>query len=432
MKVLPRVVPARRWVILLLALHGAVLKAQYLSAPEFQINEVTLGDQYYPSVAHDSKGNFVVVWVDRTIPNHNIIGRRFDRSGTPLAQEFQINTDTQFRHTRSHVSQDPKGNFVVIWNSRDQDGSGLGIFGRRFNSAGAPQSAEFQMNSYTSGYQGHAGISHDPNGNFVVAWASRAQKGGSYYNLGIFAQRFDSFGQRVGPEFQVNSFTFFDQYGPELVHDAFGGFVVVWSSQGQDPYFLDRAVVGRRFEPNGIPIGGEFQVSSATWHYERRPHIAMGPEGDFVVTWVTPGQGFAVRNILARRFDSSATPMGLDFKVDTSTSFNAWVPKVSFASTGAFVVAWTAYIPGSRFEVLARRLDRFGTPLGADFVVNSITTFEQTYPVLIHDTSGNFLILWESTHIDGWDILGRRFILNAVAAGPASGGQSRLRIHQRE
>jgi hypothetical protein len=267
-----------------------------------------------------------------------------------------------------------------------------------------------------------------------VAWSSRGQKGGSYSNRGIFAQRFDSLGQRQGAEFQVNTFTFFRQYAPNLVHDSQGNFVVVWASAGQDVYYYEGNVAGRRFRSNGAPIGDEFRVSSSTFNNEYRPSIANDSTGNFVVVWASPGQGFAVNNIIGRRFDSSATPIGGDFRVDTSTSYNAWLPTASFDSVGNFVVAWTSYLVGSRFEVLARRFDHFATPLANDFVVNTTTTQEQTYPVLFHDPAGNFLVVWESTHLinSGWDVFARRFIVDAVASGAARGGQSSLRVLQSE
>jgi hypothetical protein len=37
---------------------------------------------------------------------------------------------------------DASGNFVVVWSGNQQDGSGYGIFGQRFDAAGAVQGGE--------------------------------------------------------------------------------------------------------------------------------------------------------------------------------------------------------------------------------------------------------------------------------------------------
>jgi hypothetical protein len=90
------------------------------------------------------------------------------------------------------VASDANGNFVVVWQSYLQDGSSSGIFGQRFNAAGLPQGAEFQVNSYTTSYQFGPAAAADANGNVVVVWNSLGQDGS---NWGVFGQRFGVAGQ---------------------------------------------------------------------------------------------------------------------------------------------------------------------------------------------------------------------------------------------
>jgi hypothetical protein len=63
----------------------------------------------------------------------------------------------------------------------------VGVFARRFSSAGTPLTADFQVNAYTGGGQILAAVAADPAGDFVVVWASTGQDGSG---RGIFAQRF--------------------------------------------------------------------------------------------------------------------------------------------------------------------------------------------------------------------------------------------------
>jgi hypothetical protein len=53
-------------------------------------------------------------------------------------------------------------------------------------------------------------------------------------NGGVFAQRFDSAGARVGGEFQVNTYTVYGQRDPSIAMRADGFFVVAWASREQD------------------------------------------------------------------------------------------------------------------------------------------------------------------------------------------------------
>ena len=126
---------------------------------------------------------------------------------------------------------DGAGNFVVVWASLGQDGSGSGIFGQRYASSGAPLGGEFQINSYTTGFQGHPSVGKDyESGAFVVVWEGQ---GAGDQPFGIYAQQYSADGTPAGGEFRVNSFTTGDQRYPR-VNAGTGGFHVVWESDGQD------------------------------------------------------------------------------------------------------------------------------------------------------------------------------------------------------
>ena len=53
-------------------------------------------------------------------------------------------------------------------------------------------------------------------------------------NGGIYAQRYDANGAASGAEFQVNTYTTSNQIFPSIAALSDGGFVVIWTSYGQD------------------------------------------------------------------------------------------------------------------------------------------------------------------------------------------------------
>ena len=69
------------------------------------------------------------------------------------------------------VSMDDDGSFVIAWESRDQDGSETGIYGRRYDPAGQPIGGEFRLNGYTEGWQEEIGVA-TKNGTLVGVWIS--------------------------------------------------------------------------------------------------------------------------------------------------------------------------------------------------------------------------------------------------------------------
>src|SRR5204862_333266 len=103
----------------------------------------------------------------------------------PSGGEFMVNTYTTGLQWYPAVASDASGNFVVVWESLGQDGGLDGVFRRRFDASGAALGSVFKVNSYTTGYQLRPAVASDPAGNFVVAWQDEGQDG----STGVFAQR---------------------------------------------------------------------------------------------------------------------------------------------------------------------------------------------------------------------------------------------------
>jgi hypothetical protein len=156
---------------------------------------------------------------------------------------------------------------------------------------------EFQVNTFVTGNQGIPAIAMNRKGNFVITWLSDGQDGDGF---GIFAQRFKSSGKPLGPEFQVNTNSFGDQFYPAIAMDRKGNFVITWESEGQDG---DRGgIFAQRFNKNGKPIGSEFQVNTYTEHIQGSPEIAMHKKGNFVITWNSYGQDGSIYGVFAKMF----------------------------------------------------------------------------------------------------------------------------------
>src|SRR5437870_3249851 len=179
--------------------------------PEFRVNTFTTSNQLYPSVAADSLGNFIVVWTSLQDGfGYGIFGQRYASSGAPLGPEFRVNTYTTGNQSFPSIVSDSSGNFVVVWASHQDDGFG-GVVGQRYASSGAPLGPEFRVNTYTTGYQASPSIVSDSSGNFVVVWNSYTQDGSG---MGVFGQRYAGSGVPLGPEFRVNTYTTGAQSGP--------------------------------------------------------------------------------------------------------------------------------------------------------------------------------------------------------------------------
>jgi hypothetical protein len=120
------------------------------------------------------------------------------------------------------------------------------VLGQRFDGAGVPLGAEFRVNSYTSGYQRHPKVTGETAGDFVVVWTS------DYQHHGVFGQRYDPAGLRIGGEFQINSgYTNYLRTWPAAAPLGAGDFVAVWQD-GSSP-----DVFGQRLTPPDFYDGFE-------------------------------------------------------------------------------------------------------------------------------------------------------------------------------
>ena len=395
-----RQVPA----ILLLALV-AVPRAGWAQGgvpigPEFRVNTFTTNQQFAPSVAADPEARFVIVWQSygQDGSGGGAFGQRYFITGLPQGPEFRVNTFTTGHQYEPSAAMTGGGNFVVAWRST-QEGSATGIFGQRFSSGGAPAGPEFRVNTYTTGQQYQAAAAIDLSGNFVVVWSSAGQDGDA---AGVFGQRFAAgSGVPIGPEFRVNTSTTGTQYRPAVAAAPLGGFVVVWQDGtvgGGDT----TGVLGQRYDASGAPLGPEFQVETYTTSFQGFPSVATDASGDFVVVWHSGGQDGSGAGVFGQRYSSTGDPVGPEFRVNTYTTGLQGAPAVTVDGAGNFAVVWASVAQDNPDTgVYGQRFASSGTPLGAEFRVNTYTTDIQAGVSVASIGGGTFVVAWQSQGQDG-------------------------------
>jgi hypothetical protein len=368
--------------------------AQVPAGGEFQVNTFTLFNQWASSAAADPGGGFVVVWTSQHQDGSylGVFARRYDAAGAPLGPEFQVNTYTTANQYSGSVAVDGAGNFVVAWMSAGQDGSGNGIFARRFDRAGTAQGTEFQVNTYTTGDQGGPAVAFDAARNLTVAWAGNGEGDDS----GIFGRRYDAAGSPRGLQFRINLDTNGIQSDAVLGADGIGRTIATWRT------YLDMftgTIYGRRYDASGAPVGGEFAASTSSAASQHR--LAADFAGNFVVGWSwwtytpplsaprTPHSG----GFVFRRFDAAGNPQST---VDVSFSTPFWTG-LAGGQAGDFVVAWQPY----SFTLQARRFESSGAPRSGAFQLNDSNAAWGGTNTLASDSVGNLLALWTNSGQDG-------------------------------
>ena len=198
--------------------------------------------------------------------------------GDTADTEFLVNTETTSGQRDSSIAMDADGDFVIAWESRNQDGDGYGVYAQRYKADGIKAGSEFQVNTHTTNSQDGSSIAMDADGDFVIAWQSDGQDGSGF---GVYAQRYKSDGIKAGIEFLVNTETANSQENPSIALDADGDFVIAWHSNLQDS--SNYGVYAQRYEGASQTVDLNLVVQDDV--------DPVSPGGSFVYSLITTNNG---------------------------------------------------------------------------------------------------------------------------------------------
>lgn len=205
------------------------------------------------------------------------------------------------------------------------------------------------------------------------------------------------------------------------------------------------ALRGRVFASSGLPLGDDFVIETSTTKVQQTPAVAASSAGVFLVVWadnraVAPDvTGYAVR---ARRFDADGQPLdAADFVVNRLTTGDQSQPVVAATPDGGFLVAWrdtSRTAPDTSVAAIrARRVDADGTLAANDILVNSTTPNDQTEPALAVAADGRWAVSFTDASLTAGDTTGtqvrlRLFGADDTPAGPDARLSARAEGDQRQ
>lgn len=320
---------------------------------EIQVNTATGGTQDNPAVACDASGNFIVTWQSADASGAGIYGRRFAANGTALAGQFQVNTTTAGEQRQGAIAMADDGRFVIGWSSESgQDGSGSGAYVRVYNAAGTAQTGEVRVNSITSGDQYLDSLAITSSGGFIAVGASDSMDGSG---SGAYYRRYDSSGTAIdAAQVQVNTTTANEQGFVSVATAPDDRFTVTWSSTAQDS--SGEGIYAQRYNADGSRLGTEFRVNSTIANDQRYSTVAMDADGRIVVTWDSYDQDAAgTTGVYRREFNWDGSSNGSETRVNTTTGGNQGPASVAMNALGQYVVVWSGNGTGDGSGVFAQR-----------------------------------------------------------------------------
>ncbi|MBI2236024.1 MAG: tandem-95 repeat protein [Magnetospirillum sp.] len=277
---------------------------------------------------------------------------------------------------------------------------------------GTPAGNATAANTYWISNQTLAEVAPLTGGGYVVTWTSDGQ---DTDQAGVYAQRYNASGGTQGDEFRVNTHINDGQFGATVTGLADGGFVVVWHSALQDS--SDFGVYGQRYNANGTVHGEEFLVNTTTTGWQAWPSITALPDGGFMAVWDVIVGGY--HQVYGQRFNAfGAKAVEGEFQIAGNQNATDLNPVVCALANGDVVVLWQSANNGAG-EVFGRRYDSAGVAQGDAFQVNTYDTDGQWQPKVAALAGGGFVVVWHSNGKDGdnYGVSAQLYDASGVAQG---------------
>lgn len=361
---------------------------------EIKVNLSNTGNQNRPDVATFSDGKFIVVW--STTDHHQykctICAQRYDQFGNKIKSEWMVGDAskaiTDLHRTRVRIAILTDGRFAIVWNQyADSNYNSYVVKAHIYKTQGddsdvSEEGAQITVNTHAAIW-GSPDIAPLDNGGFVITWTSQGQDGDS---LGVYMKIFNSSGSVVGSETKVNRYTTSDQMWSSVARLTNGSFVIAWQSKEQDGN--DYGTYVQRFDSSGNFLGSETQVNThTTYGFQGIPNISGLSNGGFVIVFHGVGNNCQI-------YDSSGNPQGSNFRVGDSYNEVVGLP------TGGFVVTWHNYSgdgDGSMKGIFAKKFDLVNG-ISETATVNTYTTNDQSYPTIAAFYNGGYVITYMSVN----------------------------------
>ncbi|MEW6534352.1 MAG: choice-of-anchor R domain-containing protein [Candidatus Auribacterota bacterium] len=471
-----------------------------IGAEELFVNHYTSGWQYSP-VVESNGSSYLMTWhsYGQDGAEDGIYAYIIDSNGLKTGAEFKVNSSTSASQRDMQAASDGS-NYFIVWEDNAGDGDSRAIKGRLFTETGTPLTDEFRVNSFTQGDQFDPAVACSGT-YYLVVWAST-------FNLdtgsNIHGQFYDLTGQKFGSEFIVNSLKSGTHVLPDITSDG-SEFVVAWQGKNLISNAYDIFYTHIRLRPNaygtnpanedsdgdelsdadeiqvyftnplrvdsdsdGIddhwelnygldpltysanddldndgynnyeeylfltnPINNdsdndgltdqqeakEVRINVYTTSSQLYPSVASDGSNYFI-TWTSTAQDTNSEGVYARLMDNDGDTIRTEFQINTYTT-GVQVFSEAASSGSSYMAVWQSTgQDGDEDGVFGQMFDLSGNPINTEFAVNTYTNGSQNYPALASNGT-NYFVVWASSPQDGSNagVAGRFFALDGTPAG---------------
>jgi Ca2+-binding RTX toxin-like protein len=273
---------------------------------EFIVNTTRMGEQDSAQITSLKDGGFVVSWASfgQDGSGWGSYLQRYDASGAKVGVETRVATTTLSEQDDSTVTGLADGGIMAVWEGNGT-GDASGIFGQRFKADGSKSGGEIRINTRVADDQTDPVVKVLSSGNYVVTWQSAPNDGDGNDETDapgdIYAQLFNAAGVKVGVETRVNTTIAGNQEEPNITAMTDGGYLVTWAGQGTGDV---NGIFCQRFNASGVKVGTETRINTTTTDNQLFSQVTALADGGYVVAWESSKASGQV-DVYTQRFDAN-------------------------------------------------------------------------------------------------------------------------------
>lgn len=274
--------------------------------------------------------------------------------------------------------------FIIVWSN------GTDILGQLYTPDGVPDGSQITI-SDAAGTQRWPAVDTYYNGRFVVTWQSDGE-----FDEDIYARIFKKDGSPVSPQaLKVNTTDNGDETNPAVgAYDVEGSFVVAW--EGTDSN--GSGIFAQFYNKNGMKVGNEKIVNVKLTGHQTDPQVKVLANGDGMLAW---RGGDA--HVWARKYDANGEALtdSEELVHNQSVDHEQSAPSADTVADSGYVVTWENSDAQGDIDIVARLFDTSGAAVSDEVAVNTTSAGWQNAPDLASDSTGKFVVVWQSYAQDG-------------------------------
>lgn len=359
------------------------------------VNNIVENEQERPSMAMNSNGDFVIAWASHSSDMNSIfdIKAKIYKNNSPVGEEFLVNTTTNLSQTKPRIAINNAGKFIIVWESWTTN-SDRDIFMQMFDENGNKLGGEIRVNKTIAYSQARPDVEILDNGNIVVTWESWKQIVTTSRGYDLFASIYDENGNLLVEEFQINTYTNDYQWYSNIESLGNGEFIVVWCSWEQDGY--DGGIYLQKFDRFGNKLGEEKLINTSYVNYQWLPKIHKMQNGNIAVVWSSWKQDGDREGVFCQILDSELNKISFESIVNEYTNSYQWEPDFIVTNSDELFVVWSSWGQFGKendYDIIGRLIK----PVNSQIMISS-KSFEHKNGM---STSRIFVHVVDSTNITG-------------------------------